>query len=455
MQYTSVDPSTGRQTREWPSHDLPQALTALADAAAAQAAWRHSPHADRAALLFRLADVLDARTEALAECMADEMGKPLAEGRAEAGKCALVCRFYAERGPAMLAPQPVQSDAQRSWVAADPLGVVLAIMPWNFPLWQVFRFAAPALMAGNGLLLKHAPQVQGCAEATVRVWREAGLPEGLAANLRLSDGDVATLIGDRRIAAVTLTGSTRAGRQVAAVAGAALKKTVLELGGSDPFIVLDDADLDRAADVGVASRLLNCGQSCIAAKRFIVQRSVLDPFTDRVQARLRDTRVGPPRDPRTQMGPMARADLRAALQQQVDHSVENGAVVLCGGQPLPGEGWFYPPTLLTNVGPGQQAWEDELFGPVATIHAVDSVDEAIAAANDTPHGLGASLWTRRTHGLEALIGRIDAGAVFVNGMVKSDPRLPFGGIKASGWGRELGTLGLMEFVNRRTVWVGP
>jgi succinate-semialdehyde dehydrogenase/glutarate-semialdehyde dehydrogenase len=381
------------------------------------------------------------------------MGKLLSEARAEVAKCALACDYYAEQAPAFLADEVIASDAGKSLVAYQPLGTVLAVMPWNFPLWQVFRFLAPTLAAGNTGLLKHASNVPQCALAVERLVQEAGFPEGVFRTLLIDARDVAGVIADPRVQAVTLTGSEPAGRQVAATAGEQLKKSVLELGGSDAFVVLEDADLDLAVPQAVASRFLNAGQSCIAAKRFIVLAAVAEDFVARFKTAIEALTPGDPTAADSSLAPMARTDLREELHAQVQASVAAGATLVTGGSVMAGPGAFYAPTLLDHVGPGMAAFEEELFGPVATVIRVADEAEALAVANDSRFGLGGSVWTRDTTRGEAFARRLQAGAAFVNGMVKSDPRLPFGGIKASGYGRELSHFGLHEFVNAKTVWI--
>ncbi|MDH3745937.1 MAG: NAD-dependent succinate-semialdehyde dehydrogenase, partial [Acidobacteriota bacterium] len=390
--------------------------------------------------------------------MAVEMGKPVREGRAEVEKCARVCRFYAEQAAEFLAPQTIETDAKTSFVTFEPLGPVLAVMPWNFPFWQVFRFIAPHLTAGNVGLLKHASNVPGCALAIEEVMREAGYPEGVFQTLLIGSRRVAGLIEDKRVRAVTLTGSTPAGRAVAAKAGECLKKTVLELGGSDPYVILADADLELAVNQCVTSRLINCGQSCIAAKRFIVTPENLEEFERRVVEAMVSKRVGDPLDASTDIGPMARSDLRDELHQQVVASVAAGARCLLGGEKPEGDGdgdgAYYPPTVLTDVRPGMAAYDDELFGPVAAILPAKSDKDAIRIANDSCFGLGAAVFTADLEkGVRIAARELEAGSCFVNAFVRSDPRLPFGGIKESGFGRELGSFGTYEFVNIKTVCV--
>ena len=451
--FVSVNPATGEAIRTWNALSHTELDRRVAAADSAQRQWRETPLSARATLLKRVAARLRDDAERWGELMTQEMGKPLAQAVGEANKCGWVCDYYAENGEGFLAPDVVATDASRSFVRSDPLGVVLAIMPWNFPFWQVLRFGAPALMAGNAMLIKHAPNTFGCGEAIEAIFREAGAPDGLVSSLVVDVDAVEHLIADRRIAAVTLTGSGRAGSAVASLAGRHLKKTVLELGGSDPFIVLADADLDRAVEVGAASRLLNSGQSCIAAKRFLVVEDVADDFLARLTRTLAAQHVGDPLDPNTHVGPLAREDLRANLHRQVVESRGAGAELVLGGALPDGPGFFYPVTLLNAVGPGQPAWNEETFGPLAAVRVVADEREAIEAANDTIYGLGASIWTADTERAVALAARIHAGCVFVNELVKSDPRVPFGGVGASGYGRELGRLGIHEFVNHKTVWV--
>jgi succinate-semialdehyde dehydrogenase/glutarate-semialdehyde dehydrogenase len=450
----SINPATGELVRTYAGHTASDVEARLARSVEAGAAWERTALEERAAPLERAAELLEERSAALAELMAVEMGKPLDQGAAEVGKCAWVCRHYAEHAAAYLAPEEIATEAARSYVTYVPLGTVLAIMPWNFPCWQVFRFAAPTLMAGNACLLKHAPSVTGTALAIEELFLEAGLPAGLFATLVVDVDRVPALIDDARVAAVTLTGSTRAGRAVAARAGAALKKVVLELGGSDPYVVLADADLDQAVTACATSRLANAGQSCIAAKRLIVVDEVRAEFTERVLERFRDVRLGDPLDPATTMGPLARVDLRDELHRQVTESVAGGAKLLLGGTRPDGPGAFYPPTVLSDVGPGQPAWSEELFGPVASILPAEGEAQALRIARDTSYGLGAAVFTRDAeHGRCLAETELRAGSCFVNTLVKSDPRLPFGGIKDSGYGRELALLGIREFVNAKTVVV--
>ncbi|MEB2312104.1 MAG: NAD-dependent succinate-semialdehyde dehydrogenase [Sorangiineae bacterium] len=450
----SIDPSTGRVFASYEVMSLEAAVRAVEATERASRGWRERPIAERAAVIARVGKLLRERKLALAELMVREMGKPVVQAEAEVEKCAWVCEHYAEHGPAYLAPEPVATDASESLVRFDPLGVVLAVMPWNFPLWQVFRFAAPALLAGNAGALKHAPNVCGSALAIRELWSAAGLPGGVFEVLFVSDDDADRLIAHPAVSAVTLTGSGRAGRAVGAAAGAALKQVVLELGGSDAFIVLADAALERAAEVAVKARMQNNGQSCIAAKRFIVERAVAARFEALVVERVRALRVGSPLERETELGPLARADLRDALARQVDASVAAGARLLTGGRALPGPGFFYEPTVLAEVAPGMPAFDEETFGPLAALTVASDAEHALALANRSSYGLGCSLFTRDLGRARALAARVEAGSVFVNEMVKSDPRLPFGGVKASGHGRELGREGARAFTNVKTVYFG-
>ena len=421
----------------------------------AQGAWAAKSIAERCALLPRLAKILRQKKAEYARTITLEMGKPIVEAEAEIEKCAWTCDFYAESAPRFLAEQKVASNASESMVVFEPLGVVLAIMPWNFPFWQFIRFAAPALAAGNAALLRHASNVPQCALALQDAFQLAGAPVGLVGTLLVETGTVAELIDDPRIAAVTLTGSTEVGRQVAAQAGRAMKKQVLELGGSDPFIVLADADLEQAVPTAVKARFSNTGQSCIAAKRFIVETTVADAFVDLLCAHVSRLRPGDPLTRDTTIGPLARDDLRDELHAQVQRSMAAGALLRLGGRPLDGPGYYYAPTVLDHVTPQMPAGCEETFGPVAAVIRVANAEEAIRVANDACFGLGAALWSRDLTRARELARRIEAGAVFINGMVASDARLPFGGIKQSGYGRELGEFGIREFTNIKTVWIGP
>ena len=453
----SVDPATGDEIASHPALTPAELDAAVAAADQAQRAWRDVSFDERALRLRAAARLLAERRDRYATLITREMGKPIAEARAEIDKCALTCDFYVEKAAGFLAPEPVETAADDSFATYEPLGVVLAIMPWNFPFWQVTRFAAPALMAGNGGLLKHAPNVSGCALAFQEVLGDAGFPDGLFRTLLVDEATVAEttagLLADPRIAAVTITGSDRAGAQVAAAAGRALKKSVLELGGSDPFLVLADADLPAVAAQAARSRFLNSGQSCLAAKRFVVEEAVADEFEGRLVDAVEALTVGDPLDPATRVGPLARADLVDGIDRQVRESVAKGARVLTGGRRLGDRGCFYAPTVLAGVGPGMPAYDEETFGPVAAVIRVTDEDHAIRVANDTAYGLGASVWTRDVERGLRVARQVQSGAVFVNAVVASDPRLPFGGIKRSGYGRELAAAGIREFTNQRTWWV--
>ena len=449
----SINPATGEVLEKFEATTAAEVDRALTAAVAAQREWAQTSMAHRAGLMRRLAGLLKERAPGYGRMMALEMGKPVKDGIAEANKCASGCEHYAEQAAEYLAPREVKTDAGKSYVAYEPLGVVLAVMPWNFPFWQVFRFIAPTLMAGNGGILKHASNVPQCALAIEQVMHDAGFPKALFRSLRVGSKDVSGLIADPRIAAVTLTGSEAAGRSVGEAAGRALKPVVLELGGSDPFIVLKDADVPAAAKAAAFARCINSGQSCIAAKRFIVVEAVYEQFLPLFVAAMAAQKLGDPFDATTTLGPQARTDLRDELQQQVDASVKQGARCVLGGKIPPGAGAYYPATVLTEVTKGNLAYAEEIFGPVASvIRARDEMD-AIAIANDSRFGLGASVWTQDPATAARVAPRIEAGAVFVNGFVKSDPRLPFGGIKHSGVGRELSAEGIREFVNIKSVWI--
>ncbi len=451
----SVNPATGQVFAEYPTLTGIELEEKVALASEAQARLRREPIGRRTGWLIRTAEVLTGRRDDLARLMTAEMGKPLAAAAAEVEKCAWVCRYYADHGEALLADEIVRTTARESRIRFQPLGVVLAIMPWNFPLWQVFRFAAPALAAGNAGLLKHASNVPGCALAIESVLKEAGFPAGAFQTLLVSASAARDVVADRRVAAVTLTGSEDAGRAVARIAGEHLKKTVLELGGSDPFVVLADADLDTAVRAAVRARIINNGQSCIAAKRFIVQDDVAEAFEDRFCEAMRELRVGDPMDPGTDVGPLATAAIRDEVHEQVEATVRAGARRSVGGSLPSGPGFFYPPTVLADVPRDSAAAREEVFGPVAALFRASSAEEALRRANDTDFGLGASVWTGSDTAAAMFVEDVEAGSVFVNGMVASDPRLPFGGIKRSGYGRELGAFGMREFQNIKTVWIGP
>lgn len=454
MTIASVNPTNGAILRRFEPHSAEVVEEALERAVSTFASWRLTSFAERAAKMVRAAELLEEQKRHWGEAMTLEMGKPIGAGIAEVEKSAWVCRYYAEHAERFLAPEIVETDARRSEIRYQPLGPVLAVMPWNFPFWQVFRFAAPALMAGNVGLLKHASNVPQCALGIEAIFLAAGFPEGCFQTLLLESDGVAALIDDRRVAAVTLTGSEGAGVAVGARAGAQIKKAVLELGGSDAFVVMPSADLAQAVATAVKARVINNGQSCIAAKRFIVHRGVADEFERRFVAGMEALKVGDPMDPSTEIGPLATPRGRDDLAAQVYRSIDAGARLLTGGRSLEGPGNFYAPTVLADPVPGSPAYDEELFGPVATIFRVDDIDQAIAVANHPTFGLGAAAWTNDPAEQERFVRDLEAGAVFINGMVKSDPRLPFGGIKRSGFGRELAEHGIREFVNVKTVWMG-
>jgi succinate-semialdehyde dehydrogenase/glutarate-semialdehyde dehydrogenase len=453
MPFQSINPATGQvlETIEPTSRAALERVLASAERAARD--WRRRSVAERAALLRAAAKILRARKGVYGRTMALEMGKPLAQGEAEAEKCAVACDYFAEHAATWLAPEPHATEAARSYVRFDPLGPILAIMPWNFPFWQVVRFAAPALVAGNVAILKHAPNVPRCALELEQLCRDAGFPDGVFASVFIEPDTIAEVIADPRVRGVTLTGSPRAGASVGEHAGRSLKKVVLELGGSDPFIVLEDADVDRAAETAADARLVNSGQSCIAAKRFIVVEQVADRFLARFTAAMQARVVGDPLVAGTDVGPLARVDLRDALHRQVEESVRRGARLVCGGRIPAGPGAFYPPTILEAVAPGMPAFDEETFGPVAAVIRAKDEADALRLANASAYGLGASVWTADAARGERLAAEVEAGVVFVNGLVKSDARVPFGGVKGSGYGRELSEHGLREFVNVKTVWV--
>ncbi len=451
----SRNPATGELLERFPFHTEPEVEHRLARAAQAQAVWAQTSFAARQATLERLAAALLSGRESLARDITLEVGKPLREAQLEVDKCAWNCRYAAASAERWLHDESAPSAATESYISYLPLGLILAIMPWNFPLWQVFRFAAPALMAGNAVLVKHAPNVTRCALNIEAAAERAGLPEGLLQNLFVPVGRVKALIEDRRVAAVTLTGSPRAGAAVAAQAGAALKKIVLELGGSDAFIVLADADLDAAVAAAVKGRFGNCGQVCLAPKRFILVDEIAVSFTSRFVAAVNRLRVGDPFDPHVDIGPMARPDLLEELDAQVQASVRLGGRVLTGGQRLAGPGCFYAPTVLSEVTPLMPVAREETFGPVAALLRAANAEEALALANDSQYGLSANLWTADLALARSYARRMAAGGVFINGVSFSDPRLPVGGIKRSGYGRELSLAGIREFVNIQTVWIGP
>ncbi|MBC6990281.1 NAD-dependent succinate-semialdehyde dehydrogenase [Hymenobacter sp. BT491] len=453
MAIESFNPYTGRVERRFQAFSWAKTERILAQVAKEAITWRTTSFAHRAERMRRAGQLLRDRQNELAHMMAVEMGKPITDGRAEVLKCALTCDYYAEHAEEFLRDEPIKTEAQHSFIAYEPLGVVLAVMPWNFPFWQVVRFAAPALMAGNVGLLKHASNVPQCALALEQIFHDAGFPPATFRTLLIGSELVEKLIQDDRVKAVTLTGSEPAGAQVASTAGAQIKKTVLELGGSDAFVVLADADLELAAKTAAQARMINSGQSCIAAKRFIVEKPIAKEFISKMKTHLLAMRTGDPLDEATQFGPLARPDLADDLTRQVDESVAKGAKVdLHGGQSKPGTALFRP-MIISNIKPSQPAYYEELFGPVAIIMEAKNEEDAIRLANDSRFGLGAAIWTRDEKRGETLARRIEAGAVFVNSMVKSSPEMPFGGVKKSGYGRELSYLGIREFVNQKSIWV--
>jgi succinate-semialdehyde dehydrogenase/glutarate-semialdehyde dehydrogenase len=453
MGISSINPANGKSLRTFESLSAAKLSEALDRGAAAYRQHRRTSFADRARWMRKAADILDAECRELGKLMTLEMGKPIKAAVAEAEKCATACRYYADNAEHFLADQSVEMDGGKSWVAFQPIGVVLAIMPWNFPFWQVFRFAAPALMAGNVGVLKHASNVPQCALAIEDIFRRAGFADGCFQTLLVGSELVEGIIADPRIAAVTLTGSEAAGRSVATAAGKNLKKAVLELGGSDPFVVMPSADLESAVSTAVTARMINNGQSCIAAKRFIIHEKIYDDFLRSFVARVSAVRVGDPMDEKKELGPLATAAIRDGLDDQVKKSVAAGAKLATGGKKLDREGFYYAPTVLTDIPPAAPASHEELFGPVASVFKAKDLADVIRIANGTDFGLGASAWTRDAAEQKQFVAEIESGLLFINGMVVSDPRLPFGGVKHSGFGRELGEFGIREFVNIKSVRV--
>jgi len=453
----SVNPATGETLATFDETTDDELEQKLATAARCFADYRHTGFDERARWLRRAGEILDERTDEVARMMTAEMGKTFVAAKAEVGKCASSCRFYADHAEGYLADEPADPEsvgASRAYATWQPIGPVLAVMPWNFPLWQVIRFAAPALMAGNVGLLKHASNVPQTALFLEELFRDAGFPEGCFQTLLISARRVEQVLRDDRVVAATLTGSGPAGRSVASIAGDVVKHTVLELGGSDPFIVMPSADLERAAEVGTNARLLNNGQSCINAKRFIVHRDVADRFTELFVDQMSGTKVGDPMADETGIGPMVNEQGRTDIEELVEDAVQKGAKVLCGGETPDGPGWFYPPTVVTGITEEMRLHREEAFGPVATLYVVDDIDEAIALANVTEFGLGSNAWTTEEDEIDRFVRDLDAGAVFINGNTTSYPELPFGGVKGSGYGRELSAHGIREFCNLKTVWVG-
>ena len=449
----AINPATNELIKEYTEHTSKE-ISGIIDSVQEEfIEWRGTSFDHRSKLMKKAAAVLRDNKEEYARTMTLEMGKIIVESRAEIEKCAWVCEYYADNAARFLADEIIETDAGKSLAAFQPLGIVLAVMPWNFPFWQVFRFGAPALMAGNAAVLKHASNVPGSALAIEQIFREAGFPENIFRTLMIPAKKVEEVIVNKHVKAVTLTGSEPAGSQVASIAGRELKKTVLELGGSDPYVVLDDADIDACVKTSVTARMINAGQSCIAAKRFIVVESRLKEFEKRQTELMSSIKIGDPLDEDTQVGPLARLDLLDELDDQVQRSIKAGAKLLCGGKRADRKGAFYLPTVLADVKEGMAAYEEETFGPVSAIIAVKDAEEAVAVANDSRFGLGGSVWSRDIEKAEAIARRIESGAVFVNGMTKSDPRLPFGGVKKSGYGRELSLYGIREFVNIKSIWI--
>jgi succinate-semialdehyde dehydrogenase/glutarate-semialdehyde dehydrogenase len=453
MSIASVNPATGAVLQTFVPISQDEINQKLATSEETFQKYRKTSFSDRSKWMFNTAEILDSENEGLGKLMAMEMGKPLKAAKEEAAKCAWVCRFYAENAERFLSDEAVQTNASHSYVHYQPLGPILAVMPWNFPFWQVFRFAAPALMAGNVALLKHASNVPQCALSIEDVIRRSGFPQGAFLTLLIGSNQVKHVLEDPRIKAATLTGSKPAGSDVASIAGKNIKKTVLELGGSDPFIIMSSADLEDAVKTAVKARCINNGQSCIAAKRFIVHQKIADEFEQRFVKGMEELTVGDPMDEETDVGPLATAQLLEQLDQQVQKTVSAGARVLTGGKKLNRPGNYYTPTVLTDIPKNSPAYHEEVFGPVALLFRIQNIDEAISLANDTTFGLGSAAWTNDKGEKQQFIDGIEAGAVFINGMVASDPRLPFGGVKHSGYGRELGVFGIREFVNIKTVWV--
>ncbi|HEV3156876.1 MAG TPA: NAD-dependent succinate-semialdehyde dehydrogenase [Candidatus Baltobacteraceae bacterium] len=453
--FQTVDPASGKTLERYEVHTDREIDHRLAQAQSTFHLWSQSTIEERTTLLRRVADHLRANLTHIAAIATREMGKPIIEAEAEVLKCATVCEYYVQHGPKFLAVEGVETSATRSYVAYRPLGVILAVMPWNFPFWQVFRFAIPALVAGNVAVLKHAANVTECGLEIERIFASCGAPKGVFTTLIVPGREMEAIVADPRIAAVTLTGSESAGSSVASIAGKHLKKTVLELGGSDAFIVLADADLDSAARIAVRSRFQNCGQSCIAAKRFIVEASVHNAFLEAFTRYIRELRIGDPMDRTTTLGPLAKAEFRDDIERQVRLSIKSGARLVSGGTRIARAGFFFAPTILAEVREETPAFREETFGPVAAIIRARDAEHAVSLANSSRYGLGGNLWTRDVARGERIAARLESGAVFINGMTVSDPHLPFGGVKSSGYGRELSSFGLREFVNIQSVWIGP
>jgi succinate-semialdehyde dehydrogenase len=449
----SLNPATGQVIAEYPFEHQAELEQSLVRAANGFTIWRRQPVDERAEQLRRMAEVLRQNAEAMARMITSEMGKPIAQARAEVEKCAVTCLWYAANGPAMLTPEQTPVEDDKACIHYLPLGPILAVMPWNFPIWQVMRGAIPIILAGNTYVLKHAPNVMGCAYLLRDAWAQAGLPEGVFEVINVTNEGVSTAIADPRIAAVAVTGSVRAGSAIAAQAGAALKKCVLELGGSDPFIVLADANLDEAVKAATVGRYQNSGQICVAAKRIIVEDKVLPAFTEKFVAAVKALKVGDPLDTENYIGPMARYDLRDELHDQVQKTVEEGATLLLGGRAIEGAGNYYAPTILANVGPNMTSFKEELFGPVASLISAGDAEHAVELANDSEFGLAGSVWSADVQKAREIAARLETGGVFINGYTASDARVPIGGVKKSGFGRELSHFGIREFCNAQTVWL--
>ncbi|MCX6169352.1 MAG: NAD-dependent succinate-semialdehyde dehydrogenase [Ignavibacteriales bacterium] len=453
MAIQAINPATGKIERTFREQSILEVYESIEKAHEAFLKWRETGFSTRSKLMKKAAQILRDRKEHYGKILTLEMGKPITQAIAEVEKCAWACDYYADNAERILDREIVQTDASESFICFDPIGVVLAVMPWNFPFWQVFRFAAPALMAGNVGILKHASNVPMSALAIEEIFTKAGFPQNTFKTILIGSSLVKNIIAHPKVKAATLTGSEPAGMEVAKACGAKLKKTVMELGGSDPFIVLEDANIDEAVKTAVSARIVNNGQSCIAAKRFIVVEKIYKEFEKKFVELMKKVKVGDPMNKETELGPIAREDLLNELDEQVKESAAKGAIVLCGGKRIQREGYFYEPTILSNVLPGSPAYDDEIFGPVASLIKAVNEEDAIRIANDSSFGLGASLWTENLEKAKVIAGKIESGSVFINGMVKSDPRLPFGGIKNSGYGRELSHYGIKEFVNIKTVWV--
>ncbi len=452
-EYTlSRNPANGLELARYPFHSATQVECLLQSSYQRQQQWRDTPLKERVGLLKKLAEGLHSESEALSRMMSLEMGKPIIQAKAEVNKCVDVCLWYAEHGPALLAPQPTKVEDNKAWQTFNPLGVILAVMPWNFPYWQVLRGAVGMILAGNTYVLKHAPNVMGCAQLLANVFDKAGLPEGIFTLLNIDNAGVSSVIKDNRIAAIAVTGSANAGAAIAAQAGAVVKKTLLELGGSDPFIVLADANLDQAVNSAILGRFQNTGQVCMAAKRFIIEAPVAAAFEQKFIAAVAKLKSGDPLDPETFIGPMARGDLRDELDKQVQQSLALGARLCCGGQKQPGDGYYYQPTVLADVTEQMPVFQQEVFGPVAALMTADNPQHALELANNSDYGLSATIWTASEQQAEIFADKLETGAVFINGNGASDPRVTIGGVKKSGYGRELNYFGLHEFCNIKTVW---